>query len=52
MAKLMIITRNDQPQREEKYPRTWLLYKNNSTIEFHIMHDRHKRPFVIDKGAA
>ena len=52
MAKLIIIHSNDQPMREDKYPQTWLLYKDDHTIQFHVMHDRHNRPVVVDKGAA
>jgi hypothetical protein len=52
MANLRAIVSNDRPIREENYPRTWFLYKNNDTIEIHVRHDRHNRPFVFDKGAA
>ena len=52
MANLAIVVSNDQPIREETYPRTWLLYKDKDTIEIHVTHDRHKRPFVLDKGVA
>jgi hypothetical protein len=52
MAKLIIIRSNDQPMREEKYPQTWVLYKDDNTIQLHVMHNRHDRPFVVDKGAA
>jgi hypothetical protein len=52
MANLRIIVSNDRPIREEKYPRTWLLYKDNDTIEVHVTHDSHNRPFVLDNGAA
>ena len=52
MANLMIIARNDQPQREESYPQTWLLYRNNETVEVHVAHDSQNRPLVLDKGAA
>jgi hypothetical protein len=46
MAKLKVIRSNDQPQREEKYPQTWLLYKGNNTIQLHVSHERHNCPFV------
>jgi hypothetical protein len=52
MANLRIIVSNDRPIREEKYPRTWLLYKDKDTIEVHVAHDSHNRPFVLDNGAA
>jgi len=52
MANLRVIVSNDQPVRDEKYPRTWLLYKDKHTIEVHVRHDSHKRPFVSDKIVA
>jgi hypothetical protein len=52
MANLRVIGSNDQPKREEKYPDTWLLYKDKDMIEIHVRHDNHHRPFVLDKGAA
>ena len=52
MANLRIIVSNDRPIREEKYPRNWVLFKDKGTIEFHVTHDSHNRPFVRDKGAA
>jgi hypothetical protein len=52
MANLRIIVHNDRPVREEKNPRTWLLYKDKDTIEVHVTHDSQNRPFVLDKGAA
>jgi hypothetical protein len=52
MANLRAIVSNDRPIREENYPRTWFLYKDNDTIEIHVRHNRHNRPFVFDKGAA
>jgi len=36
MANLKVIVRNDQPKREESYPRTWLLHKEKETREVHI----------------
>jgi hypothetical protein len=36
MANLSVIFSNDQPKREEKYPRTWPLYKNKDTIEIRV----------------
>jgi hypothetical protein len=52
MAQLRIIARNYQPERESNFPETWVLHKENNTIQVHIMHDRLKRPFVRDKSAA
>lgn len=52
MANLMIIVSNDQPKREEQYPRTWLLHKGSDTIEVHVAHDNENRPRVLVKGAA
>ncbi|HXY06434.1 MAG TPA: hypothetical protein VEI52_01170 [Terriglobales bacterium] len=52
MAQLIIIARNDQPERESYFPETWLLHKENNTIEVRVMYDRLKRPFVRDKSAA
>jgi hypothetical protein len=52
MANLRIILSNDRPIREEKYPRTRLLYNDKDIIEVHVTHDSHNRLFVLDKGAA
>jgi len=52
MPRLKVIASNDQPERESNFPETWLLYKENDTIEVHVMHDRLKRPFVRAKSAA
>jgi hypothetical protein len=52
MANLRIILSNDRPIREEKYLRTWPLYNDKDTIEVHVTHDSHNRPFVLDKAAA
>ena len=52
MASLAIIANNDRPIREARYPRTWLLYKDKDTIEIHLAHDSHNRPFVRDKNVA
>ena len=48
MAKLKVIRSNNQPQRKENYPRTWLLYKHDNTIQVQVRHDRHNCPFVVD----
>jgi hypothetical protein len=52
MANLRAIVSNDRPIREENYPRTWFLYRDNHMIEIHVRHDGHNRPFVLDKVAA
>ncbi len=52
MANLRAIVSNDSPIREENYPRTWFLYRDNNIIEIHVRHDMHNRPCVLDKGAA
>jgi hypothetical protein len=52
MSQLAIIASNDQPQREGNFPGTWLLHKENNTIEVHVMLDGFKRPFVRDKSIA
>lgn len=52
MAQLTIIASNDQPERESNFPETWLLHKENDTIEVRVLRDRLKRPFVRDKSAA
>lgn len=52
MADLRTIASNDIPIREENYPRTWFLYRDQDVIELHVRHDRHNRPFVFNKGAA
>jgi hypothetical protein len=52
MANLTIIVSNNHPNREQKHLRTWLLYKGKDSIEIHVSHDSHNRPFVLDKGAA
>ena len=52
MANLRAIVSNDKPIREQNYPRTWFLYKHNDSIEVHVRHDGHNRPFVHGKGAA
>jgi len=52
MAQLVVIASNDQPERKVHFPETWLLHKENNTIEVHVMHDGVKRPFVRDKSTA
>ena len=45
MANLAIIVSNDRPIREDRHPRTWLLFRDKDTIEIHVTHDSHNRPF-------
>jgi hypothetical protein len=52
MANLAIIVSNNQPIREERYPRTWLLYKGKDRIEIHVTHCGHNRSLVLDKAVA
>ena len=52
MANLMVITRNDQPAREERHPQNWVLYKGEETIDIHVEHDSQNRPRVLVKGVA
>jgi hypothetical protein len=52
MANLRLILSDGRPIREDKCPRTWLLYKDKDTIEVHVTHDSRNRPFVLDKSAA
>ena len=52
-ANLVVIVSNEQPNREESYPRTWLLYiQGQDAVEVHVAHDSNHRPYVLDKGAA
>ena len=39
MASLTVVFRNEHPKREEKYPSTWLLFKNKDIAEIHVRHD-------------
>jgi hypothetical protein len=52
MAKLRIVAKNEQPNREDRYPQTWLLYKQDNTIEIQVKHDELNRPFVFNRAAA
>lgn len=52
MANLIVVIRNDQPEREAQYPQTWLLYKGSDLIEIHVAHDSPHSPRVLNKGAA
>ncbi len=52
MANLTLIVSNDRPIREERYPRTWLLYKDKGIVEIHVTHDCPNRRLVLDKAGA
>jgi hypothetical protein len=50
---LVIAISNSRPNREERYPDTWLLYtQGQDPIEIHVVHDTCSRPRVLHKGAA
>ena len=50
---LVVIVSNDRPNRQEHYPRTWLLYtQGQDAVEVHVAHDSNHRPHVLGKGAA
>lgn len=51
-ASLTIIARNATPDREEDYPRTWMVNSGEQAITVHVAHDRASRPYVEDKSAA
>jgi hypothetical protein len=52
-ANLVVIVSNERPNREESYPRTWLLYiQGQDAVEVHVAHDSNHRPHVLGKGAA
>jgi hypothetical protein len=51
MTNLRLIVSNDRPNREEKHPRNWLLYKDKHVLEVHVTYDSHKpHQFSIQKG--
>jgi len=39
-ASLTIIARNATPDREEDYPRTWMVNSGEQAITVHVAHDR------------
>jgi len=52
-ANLFIVVNNPQPNRERRYPGTWLLYsRERDPLEVHVAHDSLDRPHVLDKSAA
>ena len=50
MANLRVVVSNNRPIREERHPRTWLLYKYKGMVEIHVTHDYPNGRFVLDKG--
>ena len=52
-ANLVIVVSNDQPNREERYPNTWVLYRRGQdAVEVHVVHDPDHRPYVLGKAVA
>ena len=52
-ANLVISVSNSQPNRERRYPSTWLLYsRGRAPLEMHVAHDSFDRPHVLDKRVA
>jgi hypothetical protein len=52
-ASLVIVVNNPQPNRERRYPGTWLLYsRGRDPLEVHVTHDGLDRPHVLDKSVA
>lgn len=52
-ANLVIVVNNSQPNRDRRYPGTWLLYSREcDPLEVHVAHDSLDRPHVLDKNVA
>jgi len=52
-ANLVTVITNPQPNRERRYPGTWLLYSlGRDPLEVHVAHDSLDRPHVLDKSVA
>lgn len=52
-SSLFIVITNPKPNREQHYPRTWLLYtQGKDPVEVHVSHDNSNKPHVLDRGAA
>jgi len=52
-ANLVIVVSNPQPNRERRYPGTWLLYsRGHDPLEVHVAQDSLARPHVLDKSVA
>jgi len=52
MAQLIIITSNEQPQREARYPRTWFLNtQHGGALKLAVTHIG-SQPRVKEKNAA
>lgn len=51
-ADLTIILKNQAPNREERYPRTWLIYPSSrDAVKVHVTHSGVGSPRVVDKKA-
>lgn len=52
-ANLEIVVNNPTPHREERYPRTWLLYtQGQGPVEVEVERDHNNTPHVLTKAAA
>jgi len=52
-ANLVIVISNPQPNRERRYPGTWLLYsRGRDPLEVQVAHDSLDRPRVLNKSVA
>src|SRR5207245_5620154 len=50
---LAIVATNAEPNREQYYPQTWLLYgQGQNTVEVHVAHDSGRIPHVVERSAA
>ena len=49
---LEIVARNEEPSREETYPRTWLVYCNESTLEVDVEYNNQGKLLVVGRTAA
>jgi hypothetical protein len=51
-ANLEIVVNNPTPHREERYPRTWLLYRGGQgPVEVRVGHDDNHAPDVLNNVA-
>jgi hypothetical protein len=52
-SNLFIAAQNAEPEREEQYPRCWLLFKQrHEPIALRVERDPANRPHVMNKSAA
>ena len=51
-AKLTIIAWNTAPNREKRYPFTWMLHSGGHAIRLHVAHDLASHPYIEDRWAA